>query len=91
VNWLVNKPIPVEKSYRPDTFSTTKEWGTISSLYIAKYPELANTIKQLEGGKEPPPKEEVTPGGVNYWWLNANPKIWNFEEIPVGQADTLSQ
>lgn len=25
VNWLVNKPIPVEKSFRPDTFSPTKE------------------------------------------------------------------
>ncbi len=48
VNWLVNKPILVEKSFRPDTFSPTKEWGTIKSLYIAKYPEIENTIKQLE-------------------------------------------
>ncbi len=90
VNWLVNQPIPVEKSFRPDTFSPTKEWGTIKNLYITKYPELENTIKQLEGGKEPPPREEPTHGGLNYWWLNANPKIWNFEETPVGQLQTYT-
>lgn len=29
--------------------------------------------------------------GVNYWWLNANPKIWSFASIAVGeeQAYTL--
>lgn len=29
--------------------------------------------------------------GVNYWWLNANPKIWSFADIAVGeeQAYTL--
>ena len=90
VNWLVNKPIPVEKSFRPDTFSPTKEWGTIRSLYIAKYPELATTIKQLESGKEFSPKEPGIPGDVNHWWLNANPKIWNFVDAPVGSTQTYT-
>ena len=24
--------------------------------------------------------------GINYWWLNASPKIWSFSNIEVGQA-----
>ena len=28
--------------------------------------------------------------GVAYWWLNANPKIWNFEETPVSQKETYT-
>ena len=24
--------------------------------------------------------------GVNYWWLNASPKIWSFSNIEVGQS-----
>lgn len=44
--------------------------------------------------------EEMTPkidkrpvsqsSGVSYWWLNANPKIWNFEALPVGQKQTYT-
>ncbi len=30
------------------------------------------------------------PPGVAYWWLNANPKIWNFEETPVGEKQTYT-
>jgi MoxR-like ATPase len=28
--------------------------------------------------------------GVRYWWLNANPKIWNFEETPMGKRQTYT-
>jgi MoxR-like ATPase len=27
---------------------------------------------------------------ARYWWLNANPKIWNFEETPVGDKQTYT-
>jgi hypothetical protein len=27
---------------------------------------------------------------VSYWWLNANPKIWNFVDTPVGQKQTYT-
>lgn len=45
-----------------------------------------------EGGAEPKPVV-VAPSpspGVAYWWLNANPKIWNFEETPVGEKQTYT-
>lgn len=33
----------------------------------------------------PPPST-----GVAYWWLNANPKIWNFEDTLVGDKQTYT-
>jgi 5-methylcytosine-specific restriction enzyme B len=33
----------------------------------------------------PPP-----PVGVAYWWLNANPKIWDFGALPIGGKETYT-
>jgi len=40
----------------------------------------------------PPEPGDVAPPstGVAYWWLNANPKIWNFEDTPVGEKQTYT-
>ena len=27
---------------------------------------------------------------LSYWWLNANPKIWSFEDTPVGSRQTYT-
>jgi len=35
-------------------------------------------------------RETPTTAGVAYWWLNANPKIWNIEETPVGGKQTYT-
>lgn len=29
-------------------------------------------------------------GDINYWWLNANPKIWSFANIGVGEVQTYT-
>lgn len=29
-------------------------------------------------------------GGAQYWWLNANPKIWNFSSTPIGSRQTYT-
>jgi hypothetical protein len=36
----------------------------------------------------PPPIER--PASVAYWWLNANPKIWDFRTIPIGSVQTYT-
>ena len=33
---------------------------------------------------------QVPLAGVNCWWLNANPKIWNFSDIQVGEEQGYS-
>lgn len=35
--------------------------------------------------KPPPPSE-----GVAYWWLNTNPNIWNFMDLPIGEKRTYT-
>lgn len=34
--------------------------------------------------------KEVDAGSVHYWWLNANPKIWSFSDISVGEVQTYT-
>lgn len=35
-------------------------------------------------------KSSHTSGGKNYWWLNANPKIWQFSTVAVGQEESYT-
>jgi 5-methylcytosine-specific restriction protein B len=45
-----------------------------------------------ESTVKPSPVVVVPPRstGIAYWWLNANPKIWNFEDTPVGEKQTYT-
>jgi 5-methylcytosine-specific restriction protein B len=45
---------------------------------------LRDTILSLTTGK-PIPQQEL-----NYWWINANPKIWDFSNISVGEKETYT-
>ncbi len=45
----------------------------------------------LELGPGASKSATVTPSsGIAYWWLNANPKIWDFRTAPVGSVQTYS-
>ena len=62
---------------------------------ITPYPDFVKLIASkvgLEMAAEPKPAVVVPPAstGVAYWWLNANPKIWNFEKTPVGEKQTYT-
>lgn len=62
---------------------------------ITPYPDFVKLIASkvgLEMTEEQKPVVVVAPAstGVAYWWLNANPKIWNFEETPVGEKQTYT-
>jgi 5-methylcytosine-specific restriction enzyme B len=63
---------------------------------VTKYHELVDTISNLVGINLGVADEEVNRGpkhaggGVSYWWLNANPQIWSFEDLALGQRQTYS-
>ena len=45
----------------------------------------------LELGPGASKSATVTPSsGIDYWWLNANPKIWDFRTDPVGSVQTYT-
>ena len=61
--------IPFHGNYNDDG---TFNWILRPELKEAiseKYNELKNETENMDNN-------------VNYWWLNANPKIWNFSKIP---------
>lgn len=87
--------------FRPDTFSPTKAWGFIINEYLRLYPELTTVFKQnnlISDGEIPiiPPKDEPDILNeeereyINFWWLNANPKIWKINSYVLGQKQTYS-
>jgi 5-methylcytosine-specific restriction protein B len=62
---------------------------------ITPYPDMIKTLADIVGldiGKSgennnPQPREST---GVSYWWLNANPKMWDLAEFAIGQKQTYT-
>jgi 5-methylcytosine-specific restriction enzyme B len=52
---------------------------------ITPYPDFIKRLSNTIGQQLDPSSDRAS-----YWWLNANPKIWNFEETPVGQRQTYT-
>lgn len=91
--------------FRPDTFSPTKVWEFLLNEYVRMYPDLMPTFEQynLKYNSEPtgnptgllpdedfePLSEEATEP-LNFWWLNANPKIWSISNHTEGQRQTYT-
>jgi 5-methylcytosine-specific restriction enzyme B len=54
---------------------------------ITKYPDYLEKLKKLMGIEE---NESGNRTEVEYYWLNANPKIWKIEDYIVGQEQTYT-
>jgi 5-methylcytosine-specific restriction enzyme B len=92
--------------FRPDTFSPTLVWEFLFSEYVRLYPELQELFlknklpfkseqedleqKDPAGVENPHDYEEDEPRVPNYWWLNANPSIWNYSSANVGDRQTYT-
>ena len=91
--------------FRPDTFSPTKVWEFLINEYARSYPELtsifeANNLKYTFEKQGITPivseptlelndsNEDIEP--MNFWWLNANPKIWSISNHTEGQRQTYT-
>lgn len=61
---------------------------------ITPYSDLVRLIAGTVGLELGGPKKAIAVApvstGIGYWWLNANPKIWDFEETPVGHKQTYT-
>lgn len=56
---------------------------------LTPYPDVVRRLLNLIDGlpDEPVSDDKDTPG---YWWLNANPKIWSFSGIAVGETQSYT-
>ena len=61
---------------------------TVTAITDADLIEILKTTVELESDTHDVTR--ISDGDVNYWWLNANPKIWNFAEVQVGEKQTYT-
>jgi 5-methylcytosine-specific restriction protein B len=61
--------------------------GTAGGYIWKLRPELEAALNEADLSEIPLHSEfsETSNGQVNHWWLNANPKIWSFSAIRVGE------
>ena len=94
VKWLINHLVDFEKTiFRPDTFTPTLKWNSIKEKYIQSSPAFEKIFNDLELGKEilPPPKALPKDSETqNFWWLNANPKIWRIDSYELGDIQSYT-
>lgn len=94
VKWLINQLVDFEKTiFRPDTFTPTLKWNSIKEKYIQSNPAFEKIFNDLESGKEilPPPKALPKDSeSQNFWWLNANPKIWRIDSYELGDIQSYT-
>lgn len=91
VEWIIAREIEFDKTiFRPDTFSPTLKYDAIKRKYLEKYPELSEEFSNLEEGSNIPTSYKEEADEVSYYWLNANPKIWNYLEFKVGEVQTYT-
>jgi 5-methylcytosine-specific restriction protein B len=106
VNWLTDKvyqykadsltlsKILYKTLFRPDTFSPTKAWQFLFNEYVRLYPELATVFEKYNLTNNvqitDTPDVDVTKEPLNFWWLNANPKIWSISGYNEGERQTYT-
>lgn len=55
---------------------------------ITKYKDWAERLDAITIGGSMPIKENDS--NINYWWLNANPKMWSFSNIAIGEEQSYT-
>jgi 5-methylcytosine-specific restriction protein B len=89
--------------FRPDTFSPTKPWEFLLSEYARMFPELVPLFQKQNlifyneqsvttdavAEEENLDEIEITEP-INFWWLNANPKIWSISNNKEGELQTYT-
>jgi MoxR-like ATPase len=61
---------------------------------MTRYPDVIQHLLELVSGEKPVGEVKVEYDakgeGVQFWWLNANPKIWDFSSTPIGSRQTYT-
>ena len=82
-----------QNKYWPILFLGKKAGPEIKGEFLWKLrPELYDAltdfdIMKLEWKAEDNPLQA---GDVQYWWLNANPKIWSFSSVAIGEVQSYT-
>ncbi len=78
VNWLANGEWEMPEGQQMPVKTLTD---------MTPYPAFIKLSAELVGLDT---GAELQADGGAHWWLNANPKMWNFEDLQVGQKQTYT-
>lgn len=100
-NTAGKKVFDTKSLFSPYKFSLSNNYKVLLEQYLLKYPELEKTFEKYnlpididivqkldEQNEYEEEKQEIE--NENYWWLNANPKIWSISESKVGDKQTYT-
>ena len=62
----------------------------VKTLTLVSDQDTLEALKHAVGLEGDSSRTSTGEGSQRYWWLNANPKIWNFAETPVGGRQTYT-
>ena len=57
---------------------------------ITMYVKFRKTIETALKETSPPELSPTDPKGISYWWLNANPSVWDIASAKIGEKQTYS-
>ena len=76
-----------------------EEWATkVDAMAVGERASIPWHLCMIIGGGSAASAADVTleetyvppAAGIAYWWLNANPKIWDFRTAPIGSLETYT-
>ena len=89
-NYIYDTSYPDNQNVRKVYWEKVGNWTSADTLAmktlteLSRYPELIKKFDEMMD-YTPTPKTDI-----NYYWLNANPKIWSIDDINVGQTQTYT-
>ncbi len=95
VDWITDKPVDFEKTiFRIDTFSPTLKWNQIRAKYIEGDKDVEGKLERIEAGRHveiaPKAKPSESSEMQRFWWINANPKIWQISSYELGDIQSYT-
>ena len=92
VDWTPIEPVEVEGTFSRTTLSELTETTSVHASKLDDLVSGAAPLPPTEPVEAPPVPPEDDPGRAAgaYWWLNANPKVWSFTDIGVGEEQSYT-
>lgn len=92
VDWTPIEPVEVEGTFSRTTLSELTETTSVHASELDDLVSGAAPLPPTDSVSTPPvaPPDDSGDAPGAYWWLNANPKVWSFSDIGVGEEQSYT-
>jgi len=82
VKSFIKKPLTLQGlKVPPGEFNTMRHYEDVKQAYVADDHTLEDVFQEIE---------QFCASEIRYWWLNANPSIWDLSKVEVGDLFSYS-